>query len=432
MVISKSLFSKIYLTFLTLSIYSFSFSVMDRMAAHYLYIGVVNTIAFISIPFLFKEVKLKDLFNNYPTIIYGGFIIVSAISLVNSINIIESLVELNQIITFFFSLVIIIFLSKAKLIKINFLLKLVILTLIVDLGFSLINYVDVVLTKGSKFEYTEIPYLLGLYGNRNILAISIAMRIPFVILFSIRLNKAMPYTISFILIFLSFYTLILLSSRTSFLAIMLSLIFLVGFLFYRVYFLKRKLFLAHRPLFFLYLTPLLFAYYISTITISTTDRAAVTARVSAIVDTEDRSRQTRFRYYQHALETIKESPVFGIGLGNWKIYSIKKDSQNIRSYILPYNVHNDILEFTAETGIIGGILFLSFFIYLALFVLKDFNLNPNDLYLDNYSLFIILPFIFYFTDLNLNFPSTRPENLYLLLIYIAYVFSTKYQLDDAE
>ena len=154
--------------------------------------------------------------------------------------------------------------------------------------------------------------------------------------------------------------------------------------------------------------------------------------ISAIVDTEDRSRQTRFRYYQHALETIKESPVFGIGLGNWKIYSIKKDSQNIRSYILPYNVHNDILEFTAETGIIGGILFLSFFIYLALFVIKDFNLNPNDLYLDNYSLFIMLPFIFYFTDLNLNFPSTRPENLYLLLIYIAYVFSTKYQLDDAE
>jgi O-antigen ligase len=405
---------------------------MDRMAAHYLYIGVLNTIAFISIPFLFKEVAIKDLFNNYPTMIYGGFIIFSSISLVNSINIIESLVELNQIITFFFSLVIVIFLSKAKLIKINFLLLLVILTLVFDLAISLINYVDIILTKGTKFEYTEIPYLLGLYGNRNILAITIAMRIPFVILFSIRLNKLTPYLLSFILVSLSFYTLILLSSRTSFLGVILSLIFIIGFLFYRLYFLKRTLFSNHKHLFFLYLAPLLLAYFISTKTISTTDRAAVTERVSAIVDTDDRSRQTRFRYYKQALETIKESPVFGIGLGNWKIYSIKKDSQNIRSYIIPYNVHNDILEFTAETGIIGGIFFLSFFIYLALFVLKDLNLNPKDLYLDNYSLFIMLPFILYFTDLNLNFPSTRPENLYLLLIYIAYVFSTKYQLDDKE
>ena len=48
---------------------------MDRMAAHYFYIGILNTIAFLAIPLIFKDLSIKSLFNNYPVKIFGGFII---------------------------------------------------------------------------------------------------------------------------------------------------------------------------------------------------------------------------------------------------------------------------------------------------------------------------------------------------------------------
>ena len=432
MVISKSLFSKIYLSLLSLSIYSYTFGVMDRMAAHYLYIGILNTVAFLSIPFIFKDLSLKSLFNNYPVKIFGGFLFFSLLSMINSINIIESLVEINQIITFFFSLIIIVFLAKSKNIDINFLLLMIILTLIIDISISLFNYIDIVFIKGQKFGYDEIIYILGLFGNRNILAITIAMRIPFVILYSLRLNKANYYILLFSLITLSFFTIILLSSRTAYLSLVILLLLLIVYLFYRVVFLKKKFFLDHKPILFLFILPFFLSYYLSTQTISDSDRSNVTSRISSIADSSDESRNIRLRYFTQAIETIAEYPIFGIGIGNWKIYSIKKDSKNIKSYIVPYNVHNDILEFTAEIGIIGGMLFVIFFIHLGLYVLNKADFNSNDFYWDSYSILILMPFIIYITDLNLNFPSTRPENLYLLLMYIGLVYTPSLKSDDKK
>ena len=118
----------------------------------------------------------------------------------------------------------------------------IILTLIIDVSISLVNYIDIVFTNGQKFGYKEISYILGLYGNRNILAITIAMRIPFVILYSLRLNKANYYILLFSLITLSFFTIILLSSRTAYLSLLLSLLLLVVYLLYR-FFSKEKLFI---------------------------------------------------------------------------------------------------------------------------------------------------------------------------------------------
>jgi len=405
---------------------------MDRMAAHYFYIGILNTIAFLATPLIFKDLSIKSLFNNYPVKIFGGFIIFCLLSMINSINIIESLVEINQIITFFFSLIIIVFLARSNNIDINFLLLMIILTLIIDVSISLVNYIDIVFINGQKFGYKEISYILGLYGNRNILSITIAMRIPFVILYSLRLNKANYYILLFSLITLSFFTIILLSSRTAYLSLLLSLLLLVVYLLYRVLFLKKNFLLDHKPILFLFVLPFFISYYLSTQTISESDRSNVTSRISSIADTDDESRNIRLRYFKQAIETITDYPIFGIGIGNWKIYSIKKDSAYIESYIVPYNAHNDILEFTAEVGVVGGILFVIFFIHLGLYVLNKADFNIDNFYWDSYSILIFIPLIIYITDLNLNFPSTRPENLYLLLMYIGLVYSSKLKLDEKK
>ena len=50
------------------------------------------------------------------------------------------------------------------------------------------------------------------------------------------------------------------------------------------------------------------------------------AVVSIAEYSESNSAVDRIRYYMHSLEMIKENPFFGIGIGNWKIESLKYEA----------------------------------------------------------------------------------------------------------
>ena len=89
-----------------------------------------------------------------------------------------------------------------------------------------------------------------------------------------------------------------------------------------------------------------------------------------------------------------------------------------------------MLEVSAETGVIGGLFFLSFFGYLFFYLLKNLQKNHSDPYSYYYSLLMCLPFIIYFIDLNLNFPSSRPFNQYLLLLYIYIILYSNKPLNE--
>ena len=176
----------------------------------------------------------------------------------------------------------------------------------------------------------------------------------------------------------------------------------------------------------MYLLPCIIAYSLSTYVIASSDQGNVASRVSSIVtSTNDSSINTRLRYYGHALNHISRNPLLGAGIGNWKIYSIKYDKDDIQNYIIPYNAHNDILEATAETGILGGVFFLSFFGILFYYVFQMLKNAIVKIQNVNFYLMLSFPFIVYFVDLNLNFPTSRPFSLYILMIYISLVLFIK-------
>ena len=52
------------------------------------------------------------------------------------------------------------------------------------------------------------------------------------------------------------------------------------------------------------------------------DRADVGNRVTSIVNDNDESINSRYRFWSHALDFISENPILGGGIGTWKIYSI--------------------------------------------------------------------------------------------------------------
>jgi len=295
---------------------------------------------------------------------YLGYIAVSILTLIVSINLVESSVKIFQIITFFLALLIIkIFVSK-KIISINLILILIILSLIADMFFSLSAYVPFVIND-VDFTYDQNTRLVGLYGNRNILATILCFKIPFVILFALRKRVRYISVITVLIVSTAFFNISLLSSRATYLSIFICSIFLILAMSYMSFKHREniKKYLFDILLFFV---PLVVAFIISNFAVDSNDEGAVVKRFSSITSAEDTSINTRLRYYSHSIEHTLKNPFLGGGIGNWKIISIKYDSENIKNYIIPYNAHNDFLEAFAETGILGGLFFLLFFSYNTL------------------------------------------------------------------
>ena len=431
MSIGKNNIAKIYLVLLTLSIYTPTFEVMDKMSIQNFLLSATNALTLISIPYFFKKVSFYETYRNPLLLLFIGYIVIGILSMIKSINIIESFVRLGQLLTFALTLFLLIFFINQKLLKVNFILSIILITLVVDMFFSLKEYIPF-LTNGVAYTYDENSRLVGLYGNRNILATVISFKIPLVIIYALRYNKSLFYLLSFTIVTIAFFNITLLSSRATYLAIIISLIFIAGLTLIKFFKERDKYISKNRALLLMYLLPCIIAYITSTIAIESSDEGAVANRISTITSTDDVSKNTRLRYYSQSLEHLSKNPILGAGIGNWKIWSIKYDSKNIENYIIPYNAHNDILEAAAETGIFGALFFLSFFLLLLYYI---FGLIKRKLLDDEtYPIYVLLalPFIVYFIDLNLNFPSSRPANQYFYLLYISIIIILKSSIDEKK
>ena len=414
--------SKLYFSLLLLCIYAPTFQVFDKASAQYFYISLVNTIFLLLIPKYIEKVDFRNYFRHPLIYTYFGYIAISVLSLLVSINLVESSVKLFQMITFFLALVIIKFFISKKLISVNLLLILIFGSLIVDIFFSLIAYAPFIIND-IEYTYDQNTRLIGLYGNRNILATIIFFKIPFVILLALKKRVKIISVFAFLIISLAFFNISLLSSRATYLSILICSIFLILTISYLSFKHKEyiKKYLPHLLLFF---APLLIAFIMSNFAIDSNDEGAIVKRFSSITSTEDTSISTRLRYYSHSIEHVLKNPLLGGGIGNWKIISIKYDSENIQNYIITYNAHNDFLEAFAETGIFGGLLFLFFFLSIPYYLFLTYRNNLSIKFNENYLPILALPFIVYFIDLNLNFPSSRPSNQVLFLFYLAIVLIT--------
>jgi len=284
--------------------------------------------------------------------------------------------------------------------------------------------------KGIEYSYTNINYLLGLFGNRNLLSLGIIFRIPLVVLLAVRVNKISFSLVSSAFITIAFFNVILLSSRAALLSIIICMIIILGSSLFRYIKIKKNFFSDNKLLFYFFILPFIVAYVISLNNIDSRDQSYVTSRLSSITSSNDESKNARIGFYGHALTQIKETPIFGCGIGNWKILSIKYDAENMENYIVPHNTHNDILEAAAETGVLGGLFFISFFVSIFLLVYNCYKIYSDDSLVYNYSIILMLPLIIYLIDLNLNFPSSRPFFLYLLLMYVIIVYLFKSKINE--
>ena len=191
-------------------------------------------------------------------------------------------------------------------------------------------------------------------GNINITAFTMALKTPFLILF-LSHKKSIHYLFKVLTISIVFFTIFVLGSRGANLTIGILVISIAALGFLNYSFINKKLSILVLAAFVLAIS---FNYF----TFRSNDNLNYLSRTSNILDT---SSQKRIGYYKYALQSIIDNPLFGIGLGNWKIYSITSESQEYDEYQIPYHVHNDFLEVAAEIGIIGMILFYGIYLYLC-------------------------------------------------------------------
>ena len=78
------------------------------------------------------------------------------------------------------------------------------------------------------------------------------------------------------------------------------------------------------------LLPLIMAVTLNQIVLSGAKTVSAIERAATIsLSTNDGSVNQRLRYYQDVLSHLKDNPILGTGLGNWKLVSIDYDKEDI-------------------------------------------------------------------------------------------------------
>lgn len=372
------------------------FGEIDRIASQWVTLGLINFFSFIYL-YIDKQISIS-IFNRF-NFIYVLFIFSSLISLIFAINRVEGVIEITRHINIFFG---ILFFYK-------------ILTLVQNPSKRLINtilifFIIQLLAVTNQFYFDLQP--IGLTGNKNIVAASLSLQLPFIWIFFSRYNNIIS-KISFSLFLVYTYScIILIGSKAAILSstLITSIYFIYGL------FIKSNKFNVR-----VFSSIAIVSLFLSFIITFNSDNNISVAVVNTINYKNDDGNLDRLRYYSETIQGFIESPLFGNGIGNWKILSIKYDAPFMKNYIVQYHAHNDFLQILAETGFLGFFFYSFFFLQIIFYSINKLFKNNNELIL-----FPLLSFLVYIIDANLNFPVARvimQINLILMFSFLMYILN---------
>ncbi len=393
------------LLFLALYYFSFTipqyiqglFVVYDRVSVQIVFISLLNLIVFLSFRKDFDlDIFIRKFRYKKHLLAYFLVILLSSISLFVADNLTEGIITLTKLISLFIAfilIVLVVFNSEINFIKYFFYLCIV----SIAIETFVINYVTIDSTINDGNLLDKATRESGLSGNINISSFSIAIKLP-VILYLIYMIKS-NYKLILILLVLSssILSILLLSSRAAIIAVILVLVSSL------IYFSIKEKTKSVLKSFFIILSITISSFCYNLIN-EKNNFNILEDRFSSFNDpVQDDSISERMGFYKIAIDDIKSSPFFGVGIGNWKITSILRANEFLFGYRIPYFVHNDFLEVTAESGIISGLSYLYFLTFpvLILFI-RIINKKNNNL--------SFIPFIclaVFIIDSLLNFPMNR-------------------------
>ena len=382
-------------------------TVIDGIAYQWFFLSSFNLLSFILILITDKSrlINLVNFFKNeIYTYIYLFFLIISTISLVNSINLSVGLVDLSRIYIVFCTIITVytlLNLIENKEIFYSFITYLSLLFCFIEVSQIFKPIIDKILqvqTIGRSANLKGITY------NINVAAFSLLIKIPFLIY--IALSKSLFKKILSISLLFSFLVcLLIIQSRASFIGLILISLLILSFKQLR----KKVL-----------LIPVIMSILFVGLTgLSNNLRTERITNLNYVLNS-DQSSLNRLRYWSDAINTMFENPFFGIGIGSWKIESINYSKEYIREYTVQYHVHNDFLQFGAELGVFGLIIYFILFLWPIYILFKIYNLKQSKV-----SILLLMSLSMIFIDSFFNFPRERALIMSYYSIIVAITFELK-------
>jgi len=394
---------------------------VDTNATKFLTLSLVNVLSFLVL-LLHRSSRTESesifrIFNTNLGLVYLGFLVLSLLSFTQAINLVESVLHFSKIFSVFTAAWIVgyVFMNYPGLLR---------HTSIVMVGLLLFDAISVFYYIGQYIDrnIANIADIKTVYSNKNILASSIYVKLPFA-LWLLLFDRAGLRIISWIALTFGILATFFLSSRSFFVGLIVITIILI--IFSTINYLRKR---QQKHLHFLgaYLVSLTLAYVVFTFvqstfyptTYSRYDQGVV-AQLATIA-TEDNAIGLRADAWRWSIQMIKENPILGVGSGNWKINVLAYENQKNPGFIYMYKAHNDFLENLAEIGIIGGLLFLLIFFVSGWNFVRYYNKAADEPDLTFKLLFISASGLaFYGVDAMFNFPADRPEILLLFSLFVA-------------
>jgi O-antigen ligase len=142
----------------------------------------------------------------------------------------------------------------------------------------------------------------------------------------------------------------------------------------------------------------------------------------------------RLTLWKKSLYMVKEAPLLGVGLGQWKIVlprygRIEKyeiSDRGIREFVFQ-RPHNDYIWVLSETGVLGLACYVSFFLFLIYYALRIF-FRSEDTEKKVFSILMLFGLIGYLVISFFSFPRERIFHNVFLMLMAACVVSTYHSI----
>jgi len=341
-----------------------------------------------------------------------AYLLFSGLSFFSKTHNSEASLEMSRVL--FFVLTYVFFIFVINLTQDTVPLKLLTTFVIIGFVYIIYGFIDYFQYYNTNDVHKGLYDIRAHIGHKNLLSIYLACTVPFVIYFV--LNTHNKFIKSFYLSYfsLSIILIFIVESRVGMIGIGINVVWFV------IYFSVKKnpsakiIIVVIIAVLFI---GLLFKIFRNESYNSIVKRTKSIFLVNAAKDENTQSINERKVLWLKTVELIKDNPMTGVGLGQWKLIIPSKDINNTRAKFgntIFQQPHNDVLWVFSELGILGGL------IYLAIFTISIVNLyRKKDFELLDFILLLCV-LIFFITSL-FDFPKERPIHLFLLAFLLALI-----------
>jgi len=223
---------------------------------------------------------------------------------------------------------------------------------------SLVSIYTIIQYYGFDPYLSDLHSLTSTIGQKNWISNYLAMIFPTVFSYFLFEKSKKNRIIYFFLLSILYSNLMICQSRGIWISIILTIILAIyiisKFKFYQIF--KRN----KKWLFLLFITFLVITVIYSTDNPLNKSAITVPERAMSTFDEQDPSINTRLLIWKTTLEMIKDRPIFGSGIGTFKMNYLVYQAEFLKNnpYYIQYSgktrdAHNEYLQMWAEIGIIG-------------------------------------------------------------------------------